>query len=222
MNGRRILLMGTGRGGKSLLAANLANEAARRGYTSALHDISPRQQNLLRWQDQAQRNKFKTPQLSVGRGGHLPGYTQGVDLVVVDTPAYNGLDEWFSRVEETIPHCTGAVIIWNPDPSGAWSISDLVTNVARVAPSLQVAVVSNRFRPSKSSKAAFSAIPGRFRPVLVDTVLHERAAFSESFGVGADVMAYAHTDAKARAEFQAVYAELSERFKLPLNHQDAA
>lgn len=214
---KRLLLIGTGRGGKSLLAANIAAEAARRGCSSALHDISPRQQNLTRWEDQARRNGFTTPPLTMGRGSTLPKLSHDAKLLVVDTPAYNGLDEWFERVGETLPHCVGSIIVWNPDPSGAWSVADLVQNVAAMAPDAPVVVLANRFRPSTASKASFAAIPPRFRPVLIETVMHERATFSEAFGAGSDIASYPKADAQARAEFQAIFNELVERFELPVS-----
>jgi chromosome partitioning protein len=197
-----VILAQKGGSGKTTLAVHMAVCAARQKRRTALIDIDP-QGSAFNWNES--RDEGRKLDAAKAEAGQIPALLQqakdgGIDLAIIDTA----------------PHSDSAAAI-------AAQYADLVLIPCRparfdldaIASTVQIATVAKKFAAVVINAAPRGKLAEEARVALerqgitvIDTVLHQRAAYSHAVIDGRSVHEY-EPDGKAAAEIDELYNHLT-------------
>jgi chromosome partitioning protein len=197
-----VILAQKGGSGKTTLAVHMAVCAARQKRCTALIDIDP-QSSAFNWNES--RDEGRKLDAAKAEAGQIPALLQqakagGIDLVIIDTAPHSD-----SAAAIAAQYADLVLIPCRPARFDLDAIASTV-QIATVAKK-SAAVVINAAPRGKLAEEARAALE-RQGITVIDTVLHQRAAYSHAVIDGRSVHEY-EPDGKAAAEIDELYNHLT-------------
>lgn len=197
-----VILAQKGGSGKTTLAVHMAVCAARQKRRTALIDIDP-QSSAFNWNES--RDEGRKLDAAKAEAGQIPALLQqakagGIDLAIIDTAPHSD-----SAAAIAAQYADLVLIPCRPARFDLDAIASTV-QIATVAKK-SAAVVINAAPRGKLVEEARAALE-RQGITVIDTVLHQRAAYSHAVIDGRSVHEY-EPDGKAAAEIDELYNHLT-------------
>jgi chromosome partitioning protein len=197
-----VILAQKGGSGKTTLAVHMAVCAARQKRRTALIDIDP-QSSAFNWNES--RDEGRKLDAAKAEAGQIPALLQqakagGIDLAIIDTAPHSD-----SAAAIAAQYADLVLIPCRPARFDLDAIASTV-QIATVAKK-SAAVVINAAPRGKLAEEARAALE-RQGITVIDTVLHQRAAYSHAVIDGRSVHEY-EPDGKAAAEIDELYNHLT-------------
>jgi chromosome partitioning protein len=197
-----VILAQKGGSGKTTLAVHMAVCAARQKRRTALIDIDP-QSSAFNWNES--RDEGRKLDAAKAEAGQIPALLQqakagGIDLAIIDTAPHSD-----SAAAIAAQYADLVLIPCRPARFDLDAIASTV-QIATVAKK-SAAVVINAAPRGKLVEEARAALK-RQGITVIDTVLHQRAAYGHAVIDGRSVHEY-EPDGKAAAEIDELYNHLT-------------
>lgn len=197
-----VILAQKGGSGKTTLAVHMAVCAARQKRRTALIDIDP-QSSAFNWNES--RDEGRKLDAAKAEAGQIPALLQqakagGIDLAIIDTAPHSD-----SAAAIAAQYADLVLIPCRPARFDLDAIASTV-QIATVAKK-SATVVINAAPRGKLAEEARAALE-RQGITVIDTVLHQRAAYSHAVIDGRSVHEY-EPDGKAAAEIDELYNHLT-------------
>jgi chromosome partitioning protein len=197
-----VILAQKGGSGKTTLAVHMAVCAARQKRRTALIDIDP-QSSAFNWNES--RDEGRKLDAAKAEAGQIPALLQqakagGIDLAIIDTAPHSD-----SAAAIAAQYADLVLIPCRPARFDLDAIASTV-QIATVAKK-SAAVVINAAPRGKLAEEARAALE-RQGITVIDTVLHQRAAYSHAVIDGRSVHEY-EPGGKAAAEIDELYNHLT-------------
>jgi chromosome partitioning protein len=197
-----VILAQKGGSGKTTLAVHMAVCAARQKRRTALIDIDP-QSSAFNWNES--RDEGRKLDAAKAEAGQIPALLQqakagGIDLAIIDTAPHSD-----SAAAIAAQYADLVLIPCRPARFDLDAITSTV-QIATVAKK-SATVVINAAPRGKLAEEARAALE-RQGITVIDTVLHQRAAYSHAVIDGRSVHEY-EPDGKAAAEIDELYNHLT-------------
>ncbi len=197
-----VILAQKGGSGKTTLAVHMAVCAARQKRRTALIDIDP-QSSAFNWNES--RDEGRKLDAAKAEARQIPALLQqakagGIDLAIIDTAPHSD-----SAAAIAAQYADLVLIPCRP----ARFDLDAITSTVQIATVAKkpAAVVINAAPRGKLAEEARAALE-RQGITVIDTVLHQRAAYSHAVIDGRSVHEY-EPDGKAAAEIDELYNHLT-------------
>lgn len=185
--------------GKSTVVLNLASTLHRAGNKVLIVDTDT-QKTCLTWSAVAADRGFDGPPVVAVDGRSLrrdlPRIANGVDVVLIDTPARIGTEARAAMLAANV-----VLLPVVPGAADLWALKETVTvfdEAQAMRPELLARVILNKAGRTALSTATKRALAGLPVPAL-DAVLGERVSFGEAMAKGQGVVDY-EPNGKAAAE----------------------
>ena len=200
-----VILAQKGGSGKTTIAVHMAVCAARQNRKTALLDIDP-QGSAYGWNES--RDEGHKLDAAKAEAGQIPALLEqakhgGIDLAIIDTAPHSD-----SAAAIAVQFADLVLIPCRPARFDLDAIASTV-QIANVAKK-PVAVVINAAPRGKLADEARAALE-RQGIMVIDTVLHQRAAYSHAVIDGRSVHEY-EPDGKAAAEIDELYNQITRLF----------
>ena len=197
-----VILAQKGGSGKTTLAVHMAVCATRQKRRTALIDIDP-QSSAFNWNES--RDEGRKLDAAKAEAGQIPALLQqakagGIDLAIIDTAPHSD-----SAAAIAAQYADLVLIPCRPARFDLDAIASTV-QIATVAKK-SATVVINAAPRGKLAEEARAALE-RQGITVIDTVLHQRAAYSHAVIDGRSVHEY-EPDGKAAAEIDELYNHLT-------------
>jgi chromosome partitioning protein len=197
-----VILAQKGGSGKTTLAVHMAVCAARQKRRTALIDIDP-QSSAFNWNES--RDEGRKLDAAKAEAGQIPALLQqakagGIDLAIIDTAPHSD-----SAAAIAAQYADLVLIPCRPARFDLDAIASTV-QIATVAKK-SAALVINAAPRGKLAEEARAALE-RQGITVIDTVLHQRAAYSHAVIDGRSVHEY-EPNGKAAAEIDELYNHLT-------------
>ena len=197
-----VILAQKGGSGKTTLAVHMAVCAARQKRRTALIDIDP-QSSAFNWNES--RDEGRKLDAAKTEAGQIPALLQqakagGIDLAIIDTAPHSD-----SAAAIAAQYADLVLIPCRPARFDLDAIASTV-QIATVAKK-SATVVINAAPRGKLAEEARAALE-RQGITVIDTVLHQRAAYSHAVIDGRSVHEY-EPDGKAAAEIDELYNHIT-------------
>jgi chromosome partitioning protein len=197
-----VILAQKGGSGKTTLAVHMAVCAARQKRRTALIDIDP-QSSAFNWNES--RDEGRKLDAAKAEAGQIPALLQqakagGINLAIIDTAPHSD-----SAAAIAAQYADLVLIPCRPARFDLDAIASTV-QIATLAKK-SAAVVINAAPRGKLAEEARAALE-RQGITVIDTVLHQRAAYSHAVIDGRSVHEY-EPDGKAAAEIDELYNHLT-------------
>ncbi len=196
--------------GKTTIATNLAVVFTQQGKSVCIIDTDKEQTSSIRWSEQRDDNRAYIAVVTVGVEKLLREAEQlgkKYDIVILDGSP--------NASELAITTIMASDIVLVPVSKSAydfWAMDNFLQKYKQAKafrPDIKAFIILNKFNEKQNvGKEVKEAIERDFTDIpLLQTVLHDRVAYTETITEGLGVVEY--KDKKAKAEIEQLYAELN-------------
>ena len=136
----------------------------------------------------------------------LARYRSEFDFIIVDTPPNLEAPSFTSSLR--LAHL--ALIPMVPSPPDLWAVVGTVEIVRRVQvenPGLMALIVINRYKKTRICKEVIKQVAG-FDVKIADSLIHNRTAYEEAWGMGQTILAMKPRPREAAVEIHALLHEI--------------